>query len=83
MDFFLGNIDASVRGQPFVLALGGSYSQPRQTFVIIERRAFETKTLLGAVDLCYKSYQILDLTYPPQASAVWVFLDNIVYDTHE
>ena len=47
------------------MILGGTYHQPKQLFVIIERKALEVDTLLAAIDLCYKTYQILDLCYPP------------------
>ncbi|PIK52955.1 hypothetical protein BSL78_10158 [Apostichopus japonicus] len=58
------------RTQPFVLILGGNYCQPQQLFVIIERKAMVVDTLIAAIDLCYKAYQILDLCYPPQAMGV-------------
>ncbi|XP_071854347.1 uncharacterized protein [Apostichopus japonicus] len=68
------------RTQPFVLILGGTYCQPQQLFVIIERKAMVVDTLIAAIDLCYKAYQVLDLCYPPQAMGVWNALDTLIYD---
>ena len=39
-------------------------------------------TILAAIGLCYKTYQILDLCYPPQAMGVWKALDSLIYDVN-
>ncbi|XP_071495097.1 uncharacterized protein [Diadema antillarum] len=67
------------RNQPFVLAVGNNVCQPIQCFVILESQVFERKSLVSAVDLCYKIFQIFDLEYPAQARAMWVILDTVVY----
>ena len=61
------------------LGPGGDYCQPQQSFVIIEREALPVKTMMGAVDLCYKAYQVLDMKYSSQPSSIWLFLDSLVY----
>lgn len=68
------------RNQPFVLALGNDVCHPSQCFVILEKRVFERKSLLSAVDLCYKIFQVFDLEYPAQARAMWVIMDTVVYE---
>ena len=73
-------LDGKKKSQPFILAVGGSWKKPQQQFVVVERQAMETKTLVGAVDLTYKVYQILDLKYAPQTHGVWSFLDSLVYN---
>ena len=79
MEHYLKTIDGNVRSQPYILAIGGDFQSPMQCFVIVERKALECDTLTGAVDLCYKAYQVLDLKYAPQASVVWNFMDSLVY----
>ncbi len=38
------------------------------------------KTLPAAADLCYKTFQVQDLQYPPPALGVYSFLDRLVYE---
>jgi hypothetical protein len=80
VDSYIKKINGKVRSQPFILALGGEFRKPGQCFVVIERRAIQCDSLLGAVDLCYKVHQVLDLKYAPQATVIWSFLDSLVYD---
>lgn len=68
------------RNQPFILALGGHFCNPAQTFVVLEHHVLEQKSLVAAVDLCYKIFQIFDLQYPCQARAMWVVMDTIAFD---
>ena len=77
LDFYLSTFKG--RNQPFVLVIGGSYKNPGQCFVVLERKAYERRSLLAAIDFCYKVIQILDLEYPTQVSNVWNFFDTIVY----
>jgi hypothetical protein len=76
LDHFLNNFKG--RKQPVILVLGGTYRKPGQSYVILERKAYPCASLVGAVDLGYKVFQILDLCYPPQASGIWSFFDLIV-----
>ncbi|XP_063954791.1 uncharacterized protein LOC129272648 isoform X3 [Lytechinus pictus] len=65
--------------QPYILALGGRQANPQQQFVIVERKALETKTLLGAVSVCYKTYQVLDLKYSTPTQGIWAFFDSLIF----
>lgn len=67
------------RTQPFIVVLGGTYRQPQQQFVVIERRALKVESLVCAVDVCYKAYQILHLDYAAQAAPIWKMLDTLIY----
>jgi hypothetical protein len=66
--------------QPFILALGGDAAQPAQCFVVVEKQPIECDSLLSAVDLCYKTHQVLDLKYATQANAIWQFMDSVVFE---
>ena len=59
--------------------MGGTLIKPQQEFVVVERKTLEAKSLVGAVDLAYKVYQVLNLEYAPQTQGIWTFLGSLVY----
>ncbi|XP_041455671.1 uncharacterized protein LOC121408315 [Lytechinus variegatus] len=75
---YLKSIDGQQRTQPFVMARG-SKLKPSQTYVIIERHAIETPSLLAAVDLAYKTTFVFDVEYQQHCRQVWIFLQSVVY----
>ena len=66
-------LDAQPTGQPFVLALGQE-DAPTQCFTVIEGRALKQDTLLKAVDVCFKSFYVLDVAYPSPCFTTWQFI---------
>ncbi|XP_041463557.1 uncharacterized protein LOC121414444 isoform X2 [Lytechinus variegatus] len=75
---YLKSIDGQQCPQPFVMARG-SKLKPSQTYVIIERHAIETPSLLAAVDLAYKTTFVFDVEYQQHCRQVWIFLQSVVY----
>lgn len=67
------------KSQPYVLAIGGQYSQPRQCFVVVEDNVLACSDLVSAVEKCYKLFQVFDLQYPPQAANIWGFVDSMIF----
>ena len=68
------------RTYPYVLSLGNDVWNSSQSFVILCGEALEQKTLLQAVDVCFKVFYIFDIEYPKQCASVWQFLQNAVYE---
>ncbi|KAI4796200.1 hypothetical protein KUCAC02_029390 [Chaenocephalus aceratus] len=79
-------LQTAERTQPFphILCLGDDMTTC-QTFTIVSDNAIETDTLLGAVDLCFKAFFVLDLNYTKQCLPTWEFIQQAVYeiDGHE
>ncbi|XP_051957914.1 uncharacterized protein LOC127626277 isoform X2 [Xyrauchen texanus] len=69
------------QSQPFpsVLALGDPQQCASQAFVILAGQALPQSTLLGAVDVCFKAFYVLDINYPKQCAPAWEFLQQVVY----
>ena len=80
VDHYLKTFDSRKKSQPFILVCGGNFKKPLQQYVIVERHTVATKSLLGAIDLAYKTFQVLHLQYAPQTQGVWHFIDSLVYD---
>ena len=59
------------KAQPYmyILLLGGTRSNPRQVFTILENQALKMPSVTQAVDFAFKLSCILDLQYQPQCFA--------------
>ncbi|XP_013390018.1 uncharacterized protein LOC106158524 isoform X2 [Lingula anatina] len=67
-------------GPPHIITIGCSAKNPTEAFVAFEQNAIKCPTLLKAVDLCFKSFYILDVNYPRECYTVWEFLQTVVYE---
>lgn len=59
---------------PSVLLLGDSQQCASQVFMILAGQALPQSTLLGAVDVCFKAFYVLDINYPKQCAPAWEFM---------
>ena len=66
------------RPYPYILVLGEGEAC-HQAFVIFAGRALEQRTLLGALDICFKTFYVLDINYPKECSHVWELLQSAIY----
>ena len=81
MPSYLDGISSTATPQPFILCLYADQKLvPSQVFVIIERRAVSVETLVAAVDLCYKSFHVLNLEYQHNCRGVWEFIDTCIFE---
>ena len=48
--------------------------------MILAGQALPQSTLLGAVDVCFKAFYVLDINYPKQCAAAWEFLQQVVFE---
>ncbi|KAJ8017823.1 hypothetical protein HOLleu_44526 [Holothuria leucospilota] len=53
--------------------------EPSQCFVIVERKALLQASNLKAVDVCFKVFYILDISYPWQCSTTWEFFQKVAF----
>ncbi|KAL7408435.1 hypothetical protein ABVT39_023519 [Epinephelus coioides] len=63
---------------PHVLCLGDD-TKTSQAFTIISGNALESEILLGAVDICFKAFYVLDLNYTKHCKQTWEFIQHAVY----
>ncbi|XP_054876693.1 uncharacterized protein LOC129351887 [Poeciliopsis prolifica] len=64
---------------PRVLMLGDRYCCS-QAFVVINGTPLEYPSLLGAVDGCFKSFFVFDMSYPKSCVQIWDFLQTVIYE---
>lgn len=68
----------STKPHPFVMAMENG-RHISQAFVILDGRSLEQSTLLAAVDLCFKAFNIFDMNYPKQCASTWEFLQHVIF----
>lgn len=69
--------------QPYVVIVGSS-TLPAEIayYAVAEETYFKLETVVKAFDVCFKSFQTLNLEYPVEAKQVWTFFQIYFYDIH-
>jgi len=70
---------------PFILALG-TYSQLNMAsfFVIIDKLSVPCENnFLCALDLCYKAFIVLGLSFPIECKPYWQYIDHVIFERVE
>ncbi len=62
---------------PHILCLGDKMTMC-QAFTIVSGHAIETDSLLGAINVCFKSFFVFDINYTKQCLPTWEFLTIII-----
>ncbi|XP_055905635.1 uncharacterized protein LOC129941109 [Eupeodes corollae] len=67
--------------QPFMLGIGDSDLENILNFyVYVDGVKFLFNCFLRAVDICFKTYHLFNLEYPPACTQFWAFIENHFYD---
>lgn len=66
--------------QPFIMVIGVNSNNIEQFFVIIEDTKYKFTTFLKALDLVFKTFQVLNLQYPKESELVYTFVQKYVYN---
>jgi len=64
--------------QPFIIIVGTPL-EPREIIVYFDSIKFKVFTVIRAIDLCFKIFQLFNLEYPIQSGAVWHFIQKYLY----
>ncbi|KAL4720806.1 hypothetical protein ACJJTC_006795 [Scirpophaga incertulas] len=65
--------------QPFIIIIGRDYMNIDKFYVIINDTFYLLHTILDAVDVCFKSFQVLNCRYPIECVSTWQFIQKGVY----
>lgn len=63
---------------PFIIIIGTPL-EPREIIVYFDSIKFKVFTVIRAIDLCFKIFQLFNLKYPIQSGAVWHFIQKYLY----
>jgi len=66
-----------LRMQPVVVIVG-DLSQQTASYVVVDDTTWKFESPLKAVDICFKSFHVLDASYPAESQG-WLLLQKLVY----
>lgn len=50
------------------------------TYVSIEDMLYKVPSVLYGVDVCFKSYFVLNCKYPPESEHIWLIIQKAVFE---
>jgi hypothetical protein len=63
--------------QPFVVVVG-ELEAPAAAYVVVDSTTWKVTSVQNAVDICFKTFQALNASYPAETHA-WFLLQKLVY----
>ena len=52
---------------------------PKEILIFFDKIKYKFTSIVKAVDICFKIYQVFNLEYPPAAFVVWSFIQSYFY----
>ncbi|KYN02842.1 hypothetical protein ALC62_06329, partial [Cyphomyrmex costatus] len=71
-------IDLGITLQPFIIAVG-SLQDISDFFVAVDNILYKVPSILKAIDLCFKIFQVFDVKYPIESAHIWLLFQRILY----
>ena len=65
--------------QPYIAVVGESISKIETAYLFINDVEYQVPNFKTALDLCFKSYHVLNAKYPIQSEQVFLFLQLALY----
>lgn len=66
--------------QPFIIIVGPSLSEISGHFIVVNDTFYKVKSIMEAVDYCFKIFLVLSAEYPLEAAPVWFFIQKAFYE---
>lgn len=66
--------------QPMPILVGQNIFTIEKSFVTVNDIIWEMESPLKAIDLCFKSYHVLNAKYPAESEMVWTFIQQTFYN---
>lgn len=66
--------------QPHLLVIGSCWSDISDFYVILEEDIIACDTVLGAIDLLFKIFHVLNAQYPKESVHIWLTIQKFVYN---
>lgn len=64
--------------QPFILVTGTIFN-PNEILVYFDSVIYKLHSILRAIEVCFKIFQLFNLEYPKESSIVWLFIQKYFF----
>ncbi|CAH0560965.1 unnamed protein product [Brassicogethes aeneus] len=68
--------------QPFVIVEAPSITAVKSIFVCIDNIQYEVPSIIKALEVCFKTFIVLDAAYPLESEHLWTLIQWYLYDIH-
>lgn len=72
-------VDLGITLQPFIIAVGPSNADISDVFISVDDTLYKVSSVLKAIDLCFKIFQVFDVEYPIESAHIWLLFQIILY----
>lgn len=66
--------------QPYLIVVGTDINELTDFYVSYDRILLKFHSFVGALDLCFKLFQVFHLKYPTDSTLPWLFFQQYVYN---
>ncbi|XP_055906775.1 uncharacterized protein LOC129942008 [Eupeodes corollae] len=66
--------------QPFILCVGQDDYNIHEYYVYLDKTLFKFDSFIEALDLCFKTFQVLSLKYPLACQSCWLFIQKYFFN---
>lgn len=66
--------------QPYVIVVGPTLHEISTSYVCIDDVLYNTSSTLEAIDVCFKTFHVLQLQYPTASEHLWFIIQKCLYN---
>lgn len=74
----LKNLGLSV--QPYLIVVGSNWNTITDFYLIIDDHTIKCDTVLGAIDLLFKTFHVFNARYPLESEHIWLAIQKWIYN---
>lgn len=67
--------------QPYIVILG-SLSEVKETYVQVDDILYKTNSTLEAIDVCFKTFHVFQVSYPLMSEHLWMLIQKGIYNVN-
>lgn len=76
------HLSMAITLQPFIMLVGSSFIDFNDIYIVVDETKYKLTSVLKALDICFKIFQVFNLEYPKQSAKVWIFIQKYLYNVH-
>lgn len=66
--------------QPFLIGLGKDLFNIQQYLMYNDGIFLKFDSIVAAIDSCFKSFFVFDISYPKQCQNFWIFIQRVIFE---
>jgi hypothetical protein len=66
--------------QPLIAVIANSLEDINSVVIVLDTVRYKRDSVLTAIDITLKIFQVLNLSYPPESDLVWLFVQRAIYN---